>query len=300
VSSDQFDLEYGRIFEGDEKWKSMPAPTGTLFDWAGDSTYVREPPFFIDFASAPAPASDIAGARALAVLGDSITTDHISPAGSDHRRFASGEVSGRTWVSPAEFNSFGSRRGNHEVMMRGTFGNIRLRNLMAARHRRPVDRACAQRRQDEHLRRRIRYQQERTPLVVIAGREYGSGSSRDWAAKGAGAAGHQGDHRRELRTHPPQQPRLHGRASAAIQDGDSAKSLGLTGTEPFSITGIAAGIKPRQEREGFRDPARWISSGFRCDSADRCAGRGRVFRPRRHPAEMVLRTEQHWSDRWTA
>ena len=130
VSSEQFNLEYGRIFEGDDKWKSMPAPTGTLFDWTEDSTYVREPPFFLDFVDTPEPASDIQDARALAVLGDTITTDHISPAGGITVDSPAGKYLAGHQIPADEFNSFGSRRGNHEVMMRGTFGNIRLRNAM--------------------------------------------------------------------------------------------------------------------------------------------------------------------------
>ena len=130
VTSGQFELEYGRIFEGDDTWKSMPAPVGTLFDWAEESTYVREPPFFLDFADAPAPLADIHGARALAILGDSITTDHISPAGTITFDSPAGEYLVAHNISAEDFNSFGSRRGNHEVMMRGTFGNIRLRNSM--------------------------------------------------------------------------------------------------------------------------------------------------------------------------
>ncbi len=130
VSPDQFDLEYGRIFEGDENWKSMPAPTGTLFDWDGQSTYVREPPYFMEFASVPAPPADIAGARVLALFGDSITTDHISPAGAIRAGSPAGEYLLAHAVPPDEFNSYGSRRGNHEVMMRGTFANVRLRNLL--------------------------------------------------------------------------------------------------------------------------------------------------------------------------
>ena len=259
VSSDQFDLEYGRIFEGDKKWKSMPAPTGTLFDWAGESTYVREPPYFIDFASAPAPSSDIAGARVLAVLGDSITTDHISPAGSITVDSAAGKYLVEHAVSPVEFNSFGSRRGNHEVMMRGTFGNIRLRNLMLPGVEGPWTLHVPSGDKMTIFDAASRYQQERTPLVVVAGQEYGSGSSRDWAAKGASLLGikaiiaqtYERIHRSNLV--------CMGVLPLQFQDGDSAKSLGLTGSETLSITGIGAGITPRQSarvcatrQDGFR------------------------------------------------
>jgi aconitate hydratase len=246
VSSDQFDFEYGRIFEGDEKWKSMPAPTGTLFDWAGESTYVHEPPYFIDFAGEPAPISDITGARVLALLGDSITTDHISPAGSITVDSPAGKYLVAHAVPPVEFNSFGSRRGNHEVMMRGTFGNIRLRNLMVPGVEGPWTLHVPSGDRMSIYDAALRYQKEGTPLVVVAGREYGSGSSRDWAAKGAALLGikaiiaqtYERIHRSNLV--------CMGVLPLQFKDGDSAKSLGLTGSETFSITGIAAGITPRQ------------------------------------------------------
>ncbi|NRF71277.1 aconitate hydratase AcnA [Aquincola sp. S2] len=246
VSSDQFDLEYGRIFEGDEKWKSMPAPTGTLFDWAGESTYVREPPYFIDFARVPAPISDINGARVLALLGDSITTDHISPAGSIGVDSPAGKYLEAHAVPPVEFNSFGSRRGNHEVMMRGTFGNIRLRNMMTPGVEGPWTLHVPSGDRMSIYDAALRYQQERTPLVVVAGREYGSGSSRDWAAKGATLLGikaiiaqtYERIHRSNLV--------CMGVLPLQFKDGDSATSLGLTGFETISIAGIGAGITPRQ------------------------------------------------------
>ena len=246
VASEQFDLEYGRIFEGDDEWKSMPAPSGTLFDWAGDSTYVREPPFFIDFAGVPAPLTDIAEARALAMLGDSITTDHISPAGTIGANSPAGRHLVEHSVSQAEFNSFGSRRGNHDVMMRGTFGNIRLRNLMVPGVEGPWTLHRPSGDEMSIYDAAMRYRQEGTPLVVIAGREYGSGSSRDWAAKGTALLGikaliaesYERIHRSNLV--------CMGVLPLQFKNGDSAKSLGLTGDETFTITGITAGIQPRQ------------------------------------------------------
>ena len=246
VLSEQFDTEYGRIFEGDEKWQSMPAPTGTLFDWAGDSTYVREPPFFIDFAAAPAALADINGARALALLGDSITTDHISPAGTIGRNSPAGKYLLEQGVKSAEFNSYGSRRGNHEVMMRGTFANIRLRNAMVSGTEGPWTVHVPSGEKMSIYDAAMRYQQQGTPLVVIAGREYGSGSSRDWAAKGPAllgikaiiAEGYERIHRSNLV--------CMGVLPLQFKDGESAASLGLDGSESFSITGIAAGIEPRQ------------------------------------------------------
>lgn len=246
VKAEQFDLEYGRIFEGDDKWKSMPAPKGTLFDWVGDSTYVREPPFFIDFADTPAESANIQGAYALAVLGDSVTTDHISPAGAIAADSSAGQYLLAHGVDVREFNSFGSRRGNHEVMMRGTFGNIRLRNLMIPDSVGPWTLHVPSGEKMSIYDAAMRYQDESYPLVVIAGREYGAGSSRDWAAKGAALLGikaiiaesYERIHRSNLV--------CMGVLPLQFKDGDSAMSLGLTGSELFTIRGISDGIEPGQ------------------------------------------------------
>lgn len=247
VESEQFDDEYSRIFEGDEKWQSMPAPKGVLFDWVDDSTYVREPDFFQNLGSDPDPLKDIVGARALALLGDSITTDHISPAGGITADSPAGEYLLSQGVPVEEFNSFGSRRGNHEVMIRGTFGNIRLRNAMAPGTEGPWTTHVPSGEQMSIYDASLRYEEEDTPLVVIAGREYGSGSSRDWAAKGAAllgikaiiAEGYERIHRSNLV--------CMGVLPLQFKDGDSAASLALDGSEVFSITGIANGIEPRQD-----------------------------------------------------
>jgi aconitate hydratase len=246
VSSDQFNLEYGRIFAGDDKWRSMPAPTGTLFDWDSSSTYVREPPYFIDFAGVPAPPSDVTAARVLALFGDSITTDHISPAGSITVDSPAGMYLTEHSVPPAEFNSFGSRRGNHEVMMRGTFGNIRLRNLMLPGVEGPWTIHVPTGERMSIYDAALRYQREDTPLIVIAGKEYGAGSSRDWAAKGSALLGvkaviaqtYERIHRSNLV--------CLGVLPLQFEAGVSAQSLGLTGSEMFFVTGIDAGITPRQ------------------------------------------------------
>ena len=246
VAPEQFDKEYGRIFEGDDKWKSMPAPTGNMFEWAADSTYVREPPFFIDFADEPSALANIENARALAVLGDSITTDHISPAGAIGAHSPAGKYLVEHDVAQAEFNSFGSRRGNHEVMMRGTFGNIRLRNTMVSGVEGPFTRHVPGGGQMSIYDATMRYQQEGTPLVVIAGREYGSGSSRDWAAKGSALLGIKaiiaGSYERIHRSNLV----CMGVLPLQFKEGDSAKSLALNGSETYTITGIADGIEPRQ------------------------------------------------------
>jgi len=246
VAAEQFDLEYGRIFEGDDKWKGMPAPTGTLFDWDGESTYIREPPFFVDFSSTPEGPADIERACALAVLGDSVTTDHISPAGSIAVNSPAGRYLVEHGVSPAEFNSFGSRRGNHEVMMRGTFGNLRLRNALAPDTEGPWTLHVPSGDRMSIYDAAVRYRREGTPLVVIAGREYGSGSSRDWAAKGTALLGvkaviaetYERIHRSNLV--------CMGVLPLQLKEGDTVRSLGLTGLESFAITGIGAGIEPRQ------------------------------------------------------
>jgi aconitate hydratase len=246
VTSQQFELEYGRIFEGDDKWKRMPAPTGTLFDWSEDSTYACEPPFFIDFANEPTAPADIEGASALAVLGDSITTDHISPAGSIGVDSPAGTYLIEQGVPQAEFNSFGSRRGSHEVMMRGTFGNIRLRNAMAPGTEGPWTVHVPSGDKMSIYDAAMMYREEGTPLIVIAGREYGSGSSRDWAAKGPAllgvkaviAEGFERIHRSNLV--------CMGVLPLQFKDGESAQSLGLTGDESFNINRIVDGIEPRQ------------------------------------------------------
>ena len=247
VSPDQFDLEYGRIFAGDDKWKSMPAPTGTLFDWDRDSTYVREPPYFIEFAGDPAPPSDVTAARALALLGDSITTDHISPAGSITVDSPAGSYLTGHDVPPAEFNSFGSRRGNHEVMMRGTFGNIRLRNHMVPGVEGTWTIHVPSGERMSIYDAAMRYEAQKTPLIVIAGKEYGAGSSRDWAAKGPSLLGvkaviaesYERIHRSNLV--------CMGIIPLQFDSGASPQSLGLTGFETYDIGGIGTGITPRQK-----------------------------------------------------
>jgi aconitate hydratase len=246
VSSTEFELEYGRIFEGDAMWKSMPAPTGTLFEWDVASTYVREPPYFVDFADTPAPPSDITGARVLARLGDSITTDHISPAGSIAVSSPAGKYLVALSVPPPEFNSFGSRRGNHEVMMRGTFGNIRLRNLMVPGKEGPWTCHVPSGETMSIYDAAMRYQRDATPLIVIAGKEYGSGSSRDWAAKGSALLGIKAVIAQSYeRIHRSNLVCL-GVLPLQFEAGASAESLGLTGFEIFSIIGIGRGITPRQ------------------------------------------------------
>jgi aconitate hydratase len=241
VQSDMFRKSYAEVFEGDERWASLELPTGELFAWDEESTYVRRPPFFDGLDREPAQIGDIEGARTLAMLGDSVTTDHISPAGSIKRESPAGRYLIEHGVAPKDFNSYGSRRGNHEVMMRGTFANIRLRNQLAPGTEGGVT-AYLGGGNGEQMAiydAAMRYMEEGIPLVVLAGKEYGSGSSRDWAAKGTRLLGVRAVIAESFeRIH---RSNLVGMGVLPLQfeDGDSAESLGLEGTESFTIAGLA-------------------------------------------------------------
>jgi aconitate hydratase len=240
VRSDMFRKSYGEVFDGDERWNSLEVPTGERFQWDEESTYVRLPPFFENLPREPEPVQDIEGARVLAVLGDSVTTDHISPAGSIKRDGPAGQYLIEHGVSPRGFNSYGSRRGNHEVMMRGTFANIRLRNQLAPGTEGGVTLHLPDDEQMTIYGAAMRYADEGVPLVVLAGKEYGSGSSRDWAAKGTRLLGVRAVIAQSFeRIH---RSNLVGMGVLPLQfkDGESAQSLGLTGRETFSIAGLAA------------------------------------------------------------
>ncbi|MEA2159807.1 MAG: aconitate hydratase [Solirubrobacteraceae bacterium] len=251
VQSDMFRKSYGEVFDGDERWNSLEVPTGDSFAWDSDSTYVRRPPFFEELPTEPEPVTDIEGARVLAVLGDSVTTDHISPAGSIKRDSPAGRYLVDHGVEPKEFNSYGSRRGNHEVMMRGTFANIRLRNQLAGdRGQLPEGGVTLHLPDEEEMPiydAAMRYQEEGTPLVVLAGKEYGSGSSRDWAAKGTRLLGVRAVIAESFeRIH---RSNLVGMGVLPLQfkDGDSVESLALTGHETFAVGGLAQGEEiPRE------------------------------------------------------
>src|SRR6266545_4823149 len=183
------ECRYGEVFNGDERWNSLAVPEGERFTWDDASTYVRQPPFFDALPREPQPVSDIEGARVLAILGDSVTTDHISPAGSIKEDSPTGAYLKEHGVSKRDFNSYGSRRGNHEVMMRGTFANIRLRNLLAPGTEGGLTRHLPEGQLTTIFAAAMQYRGEGVPLVVLAGKEYGSGSSRDWAAKGPALLG---------------------------------------------------------------------------------------------------------------
>jgi aconitate hydratase len=243
VQSDMFRKSYAEVFDGDERWNSLKVPTGDLFEWDERSTYVRKPPFFEDLPREPEPLEDITDARVLAVLGDSITTDHISPAGSIKNGGPAAQYLNSNHVETADFNSYGSRRGNHEVMMRGTFANIRLRNRLAPGTEGGVTRYLADGSNEETsiYDAAMRYIEQHVPLVILAGKEYGSGSSRDWAAKGTRLLGVRAVIAESFeRIH---RNNLVGMGVLPLQfkDGESVESLGLSGHEKFSIRGIAGG-----------------------------------------------------------
>ena len=219
VTADMFRRSYNDVFRGDARWQSLDVPEGSVFAWDGESTYVRKPTFLEGMTMDPAPLTDITGARVLAVLGDSVTTDHISPAGSIKADSPAGKYLIEKGVKPSDFNSYGARRGNHEVMMRGTFANVRLRNLMAPGTEGGWTRYQPSGEQMTIYDASVAYQRAGVPLMIFAGKEYGSGSSRDWAAKGTLPARGQGRGRRIVRADPPQQPGQHGRAAAAVQAG---------------------------------------------------------------------------------
>ncbi|HEX4010325.1 MAG TPA: aconitate hydratase [Solirubrobacteraceae bacterium] len=241
VQSDMFRKSYGEVFDGDERWNTLEVPTGDAFAWDERSTYVRRPPFFEDLPREPEPLEDIVDARVLARLGDSVTTDHISPAGSIKRDGPAAQYLNENHVEVRDFNSYGSRRGNHEVMMRGTFANIRLRNQLAPGTEGGVTIYLGGDGDQEMsiYDAAMRYIDQHVPLIVLAGKEYGSGSSRDWAAKGTRLLGVRAVIAESFeRIH---RSNLVGMGVLPLQfrEGDSVDSLGLTGREKFTITGIA-------------------------------------------------------------
>jgi aconitate hydratase len=286
VRADMFRKSYGEVFAGDERWNSLEVPAGERFQWDEQSTYVRLPPYFKDMPRAPEPVTDVRAARVLALLGDSVTTDHISPAGSIKRDGPAGAYLQELGVAPKDFNSYGSRRGNHEVMMRGTFANIRLRNRLAAGTEGGVTRylgAPGASAEDDGVGQTMsiydaamRYQREQVPLLVLAGKEYGSGSSRDWAAKGTSLLGVRAVIAQSFeRIH---RSNLIGMGVLPLQfpDGESVESLGLSGEEVFSLTGLAAAMA-----DGGPAPPTVLVSGERDGSeAVRFDARVRIDTPR--------------------
>jgi aconitate hydratase len=246
IRAEMFQKAYEESLQGDERWKALEAPTGDLFQWDENSTYVKRPPFFDDMPRQAPPLQDIRGARVLAVLGDSVTTDHISPAGSIQPDGPAGKYLQSHGIAPKDFNSYGARRGNHEVMMRGTFANVRLRNLMLPGTEGGLALHLPDKTSTTIYDAAMQYQQEGIPLMILAGKEYGSGSSRDWAAKGPRLLGIRAvlaeSYERIHRSN------LVGMGILPLQflPGQNVESLGLTGFETFDIPGIAAGLRPGQ------------------------------------------------------
>ena len=249
VQPSQFADKYGEVFQGDERWRALPTPEGEFFDWDEKSTYVRRPSFLENIPRSPAPIHDISGARVLALLGHSVTTDHISPAGAIPPESPAAEYLRAHGVERKDFNSFGSRRGNHEVMVRGTFGNIRLRNKLVQGVEGGYTKHIPSGEQMSIYDAAMRYQSESTPLVVLAGKEYGTGSSRDWAAKGTLLLGVKAVIAESFeRIH---RSNLVGMGVLPLQflDGDGAETLGLDGSEQFDIKGLDSGLEVGQQVE---------------------------------------------------
>jgi aconitate hydratase len=238
LSKEMYATEYGKIFEGDRFWKTMPSPTGLSYAWDPSSTYVQEPPFFQSFSTTPPAAiRDIVGARVLVSVGDSVTTDHISPAGSIPAASPAGQYLVSKGVKPVDFNQYGTRRGNHEVLIRGTFANIRLRNKLADKEG-WWTRHFPSREEMTIYDASVRYQKDGVPLVVFAGKEYGSGSSRDWAAKGPSLMGVRAAIAESFERIHRSNLVMMGILPLEFQGGDTMASLGLTGEETFTIRGL--------------------------------------------------------------
>jgi aconitate hydratase len=241
INSAMFKKSYASAFQGDANWNAVKTTTGKIYSWDDKSTYVKNPPYFVGMGMKPAAVADIRGARALAVLGDSVTTDHISPAGNIAKSSPAAKYLMAEGVQPADFNQYGARRGNHEVMMRGTFANIRLRNLMVPGVEGGVTVHVPSGETMSIFDASLRYKQDNIPLVILAGKEYGTGSSRDWAAKGTMLLGVKAVVSESFeRIH---RSNLIGMGVLPLQfkDGETAQSLGLTGKESFEIIGLNGG-----------------------------------------------------------
>jgi aconitate hydratase len=246
VSPEIFQKSYASVSTGDEHWHSLATASGQLFAWDPASTYIQEPPFFQQMSVEPEPVKDIRGARVLVMLDDSITTDHISPAGNFSPGSPAGTYLSEHGVQRRDFNTYGARRGNHEVMVRGTFGNIRLRNQLVAGKEGYTTLHLPDGEETTIFEASVRYRQEQVPLIVIAGKEYGSGSSRDWAAKGPLLLGIRAAIAESFeRIH---RSNLVGMGILPLQfrPGESKESLGLSGREIYDIIGCEQGLKPRQ------------------------------------------------------
>ncbi len=247
IKKEQYQSRYAHVLDGDADWKAIAAPVGDTFAWDDKSTYIRKPTFFDDLGPTPKPLTNIAGARVLAILGDSVTTDHISPAGNIAKGSPAAKYLDEHGVKPADYNQYGARRGNHEVMVRGTFANIRLKNLMLAGVEGGFTKHFPDGTQMPIYDAAMQYEKDHIPLVVLAGDQYGTGSSRDWAAKGTLLLGVRAVIAKSFE-------RIHrsnligmGVLPLMFKPGEDATSLGLTGEETFSIEGIAGGVSPKKE-----------------------------------------------------
>ncbi|MDO8484477.1 MAG: aconitate hydratase [Candidatus Limnocylindrales bacterium] len=257
IDPELFRRTYATVFEGDERWRALPIPSGDRYDWDPASTYIAKPPFFDGLTLTPPPVRDIVGARVLAVLGDSVTTDHISPAGSIAPWSPAGQWLQEHGVGPLEFNSYGARRGHHEVLVRGTFGSIRLRNRLVEGKEGPYTIHLPDGEEQFIYDAAMRYQADGVSLAILAGREYGTGSSRDWAAKGTALLGvrfvlaesYERIHRSNLVGM--------GILPLQFRPGETAAALGLTGREVYDVSGLQGGLTPHQAVvvSAFRDPA---------------------------------------------
>jgi len=252
LMSEAFDPEtyrrlYGNFAEQNPLWNEIPSSTGDVYQWEAESTYIREPPYFEDFHSTLQPVSDVKGARPLAIFGDSVTTDHISPAGAIKPSSPAGLYLQERGVDIKDFNSYGARRGNHEVMVRGTFANVRIKNLMVPGVEGGVTIYQPDGERTNIYDAAMRYQDEGVPLVIVAGQEYGTGSSRDWAAKGTSLLGVKAVIAQSFeRIHRSNLVGM-GVLPCQFKDETSAASLKLDGTETFDLLGIESGIEPRQD-----------------------------------------------------
>src|SRR2546427_1940000 len=240
-----FHKQYGEVFTGDERWRGLPVPAGDRFAWEPNSTYIRRPPYFDGMPPTPGPVTDIQGARVLCLLADSITTDHISPAGSIRKTSPAGQHLIGHGVKPEDFNSYGARRGNHEVMVRGTFANVRIKNLLV-----PGVEGCVtvlDGKQMPIYDAAMEYQKRGTPLMIFAGHEYGTGSSRDWAAKGTRLLGVRAVIAKSFERIHRSNLVMMGVLPCQFKEGADASTLKLDGTETFDLTGLEGGPTPRQD-----------------------------------------------------
>jgi len=247
LSSESFRREYATVSSGDANWQGLSFPTGDVYQWEPDSTYIRKAPYFDGITKTPAPITDILSARVLAVLGDSVTTDHISPAGNIKANGPAGKYLAEHGVKPADFNSYGSRRGNHEVMVRGTFANVRLRNKLAPGTEGGVTRLLPEGEGMSIFDASVKYAERGVPLVILAGKEYGSGSSRDWAAKGPNLLGVKAVIAESFeRIH---RSNLVGMGILPLQfaESENVESLGLTGEEVYDFAGLTTMLTSKFE-----------------------------------------------------